>query len=354
MFSKPAYRPPDLDPTSRTSTRPCPRANPRSFKSARKLASRPLRCTPTPTGTACTWRWRMRRRHRAAARRAVVSADRQDRGCLPRHGAEASTRATASCPSARPPRGAGEGRHRLHRPNPARIAAWATRSRQEGGGQGEVIHRARPPGRDLGRQASGQDRAEIGYPVMIKASRRRGGKGMRVAFNAKEARRALRRPLGGQVQLRRRPRVRREVHREPPPHRESRCWRQARHYRLPGRARMAPSNTPQPEGSRRRPRPCSTPRRARHGRAGRRARQGRGLRQPRARRLVVAAQDRSFYSGDEPRRRSSTRDRLVTGIDLVGNDPVAPGEAQVQAGGRELHRLGVESRLPRTPTDFLP
>jgi propionyl-CoA carboxylase alpha chain len=57
---------------------------------------------------------------------------------------------------------------------------------------------------------------DIGYPVMIKASAGGGGKGLRVAFNDKEAFDGLHLlPQRGQGQLRRRPRLHREVRREP-------------------------------------------------------------------------------------------------------------------------------------------
>ena len=62
---------------------------------------------------------------------------------------------------------------------------------------------------------------DIGYPVMIKASAGGGGKGLRVAFNDKDAFDGLQLlPQRGPEQLRRRPRVHREVRREPAPHRD--------------------------------------------------------------------------------------------------------------------------------------
>ncbi len=121
---------------------------------------------------------------------------------------------------------------------------------------------------------------EIGYPVMIKASAGGGGKGMRIAtFCLRGAPKASSsREIGGEVFLRRRPRLRREVHRQPAPHRDPGARRQARQRHLSRRARVL-DPAPQPEGHRggtvaaaRRGHP------SRHGRAGGGARQGRELR----------------------------------------------------------------------------
>ena len=123
---------------------------------------------------------------------------------------------------------------------------------------------------------------EIGYPVMIKASAGGGGKGMRIACNAKEAEEGFAlAALGGQVELRRRPRVHREVHRQPAPHRDPGARRQARQRHLPRRARML-DPAPQPEGHRGGALAAARRQDAQgHGRAGRRAGQGRRLRQRR-------------------------------------------------------------------------
>ena len=70
---------------------------------------------------------------------------------------------------------------------------------------------------------------DIGYPVMIKASAGGGGKGLRVAFNDKEAFEGFTRlPQRGAQQLRRRPRVHREVRRGAAPHRDPGAGRRAR------------------------------------------------------------------------------------------------------------------------------
>ncbi len=71
--------------------------------------------------------------------------------------------------------------------------------------------------------------SDIGYPVMIKASAGGGGKGLRVAFNDKEAFEGFTLvPQRGQRQLRRRPRVHREVRRGAAPHRDPGAGRRAR------------------------------------------------------------------------------------------------------------------------------
>jgi hypothetical protein len=91
---------------------------------------------------------------------------------------------------------------------------------------------------------------DVGYPVMIKASAGGGGKGLRVAFNDKEALRRLHLlPQRGAQQLRRRPRVHREVRRGAAPHRDPGAGRRARQRGLPERARVL-DPAPPPEGDR--------------------------------------------------------------------------------------------------------
>ena len=91
---------------------------------------------------------------------------------------------------------------------------------------------------------------EIGYPVMIKASAGGGGKGMRIAWSAKEVARGLRLvEVGGQVELRRRPRVRREIYRGAAPYRDPGARRQARQRHPSRRARML-DPAAEPEGGR--------------------------------------------------------------------------------------------------------
>ena len=66
-----------------------------------------------------------------------------------------------------------------------------------------------------------RDRAEIGYPVMLKASAGGGGKGMRIAFDDDECRDGFRtRAKRGPLEFRRRSRVHRKVHRGAAAHRD--------------------------------------------------------------------------------------------------------------------------------------
>ena len=91
---------------------------------------------------------------------------------------------------------------------------------------------------------------EIGYPVMIKASAGGGGKGMRIAYSQAEVAEGFRAlEVGGEVVVRRRPHVHREVHRRSAPHRDPGARRQARQRHLSRRARML-DPAPQPEGHR--------------------------------------------------------------------------------------------------------
>jgi D-alanine-D-alanine ligase-like ATP-grasp enzyme len=114
----------------------------------------------------------------------------------------------------------------------------------------------------------------IGYPVMIKASAGGGGKGLRVAFNDKEAPKASPPAERSQERLRRRPRLHREVRRRSRATSRSRCSATPTATRLPARARMLdPASSP--EGDRRGAEPLHRSGDAQgDGRAGRGAGQG--------------------------------------------------------------------------------
>ena len=92
--------------------------------------------------------------------------------------------------------------------------------------------------------------AKIGYPVMIKASAGGGGKGLRVACNDTEADEGFASCRNeAQGELRRRPRLHREVRRGAAPHRDPGARRRARQLRLPVGARVL-DPAPPPEGDR--------------------------------------------------------------------------------------------------------
>ena len=149
------------------------------------------------------------------------------------------------------PGGAGEGRHRLHRSQSQGHCRHGRQDReQEGGGQSQGLDGARLPRRDRRRQARRQDRRRDRLSRHDQGLGRRRRQGHAHRLQRQGGRGGLRLgALGGQVELRRRPRVRREVHREPAPHRDPGARRQARQRHLPGRARML-HPAPQPEGDR--------------------------------------------------------------------------------------------------------
>ena len=202
----------------------------------------------------------------AAACRPVLSGHRQDRRSLPqdrRRGRASGLRLPVGARGVSA--GAGEGRYRLHRSQRARHRRDGRQDReQEGRRQSQGVDRAGTPGRDRRRQARRAHRRGDRLPRHDQGLRRRRRQGHAHRLLRQGGRGGLRaRPLGGQVELRRRSRVRREVHREPPAHRDPGAGRQARQRHLPGRARMLRSSAATRRSSRRRPRRCSMPRRAR-------------------------------------------------------------------------------------------
>ena len=179
-------------------------------------------------------------------------------------------------------RACADGRHRLHRPQPATPSTrWATRSLPS-------ASRRRPAspsspghiGEIDGAAHAAEIADEIGYPVMIKASAGGGGKGIRVVRWRRRDRRGALAPC--------RPRragafgddrifIEKFIV-EPAPHRDPGAGRQARPRRPPVRARML-DPAPQPEGHRGGAVAAAGRGHPRgHGRAGRRAGQGGELR----------------------------------------------------------------------------
>ena len=101
----------------------------------------------------------------------------------------------------------------------------------------------------------------VGYPVMIKASAGGGGKGLRVAWDDRQASEGFEVvPQRGAGELRRRPRLHREVRRGTAPHRDPGARRRAWALRLARRARVL-DPAPAPEGNRGKRRALSSTRR---------------------------------------------------------------------------------------------
>ena len=149
------------------------------------------------------------------------------------------------------PARAGSGRHRLHRAEPARHRRDGRQDRdQEGGGGRQGLDRAGPSRRDRRREARGEDRRRdrLSGDDQGLGRRRRQGHAHRL-FAGRGRGRLRARQVGGEVLVRRRPRVHREVHRRSAPHRDPGARRQARQRHLSRRARML-DPAPQPEGHR--------------------------------------------------------------------------------------------------------
>ena len=256
---------------------------PRSSRPRGGWGSRPSRSIPRPTATRCMSRWPTRRSRIGPPPAAdsylsidkIVAACRQTgaEAVHPGYGFLSERAAFAEALEAAGIVFIG--------PNPSAIAAMGDKiESQEGGGRGQGLHRSRPSRRDRGRRRRRCKIAdEIGYPVMIKASAGGGGKGMRIAHSRRRGGGRLRaRALGGEVVVRRRPRVHREVHRRPAPHRDPGAGRQARQRHPSRRARML-DPAPQPEGGRGGAVAAARRRDAQgDGRAGGRAGEGRRLR----------------------------------------------------------------------------
>ncbi len=179
----------------------------------------------------------------------------------------------------------------------------------------------------------------IGYPVLVKASAGGGGKGMRIAAGRRGAARGVRpRVERGAGRVRRRPGVRRALHRAPAAHRGPGARRRARRRRASRRARVL-DPAPLPEG--RRGVPVAVRRRRHAARDGRdgggagargrlRLRGHRGADRRRRRRLLLprdehaapgrAPGDRARDRHRHRRRAAADRGRRAAGL-RPGRDP---------------------------------
>ncbi len=185
-------------------------------------------------------------------------------------------------------------------PNPKAIAAMGDKIEfEEGGGRRQGLDRARPSRRDRERGRGDEDRRRHRLSGDDQGFRRRRRQGHAHRLQQRRGGGRLRaRALGGEVLVRRRPRVHREVHRRAAPHRDPGARRQARQRHLSRRARMldpAPQSESDRGGADRR---CSMRRRARQW-ASRRSRW--------RKRSVTTAPARSNSSPARTRASSSSR-----------------------------------------------
>jgi propionyl-CoA carboxylase alpha chain len=190
--------------------------------------------------------------------------------------------------------------------------------------------------------------AEIGYPVMIKASAGGGGKGMRIAWNDARRARAFPLEIGGRESFRRRPDLHREIHRGAAPYRDPADRRQPRQRGLSRRARML-DPAAEPEGGR--GGAVAFPRRSDpqgHGRAVGGAGQGRGYQSAGTVEFIVD-KHRNFYFLEMNTRLQVEHPvtELITGVDLVEQMiRVAAGEKlPFTQDDVKLNGWAVESRL---------
>ena len=215
------------------------------------------RSIPRPIAMRCTWKWPTRRCRSARRPRRRAICHREDRCRVQderrRSGASRlrlSLRARGVCAGAR------RGRHRLHRAaNPKAIAAMGDKieSKRRGCRRSRPC---RPPGVIEDAKQAARIADEIGYPVMIKASAGGGGKGMRIAHSRASSPRVSRAPARGEIELRRRSRLHREIHHRSAPCRDPGARRQARSCHLPRSSASARSSAATRRSSRNRQARC--------------------------------------------------------------------------------------------------
>ena len=258
------------------------------------------------------------------------------------------------CPRAR------GGRHRLCRPEYPGDRGDGRQDRvQEARRQGQGLDRARPSRRDQGRQGGDQDRRRDRLSGDDQGLGRRRRQGHAHRLERQGGGRGLRLvEVGGQVELRRRPRVRREIYRGAAPYRDPGARRQARQRHPSRRARML-DPAAEPEGGRGGAEPVPRRQDARgDGGGGRRSGQGRRLRHGRHGRVhrrqgaqFLFPRDEHAPPGRASRHRVRHRARPRRGDAELGRRQ----EAYAQAEGREAQGLGHRgARLCRGPDAQLP
>ena len=218
-------------------------------------ASRRSRSIPRPIATRCTSRWRTRRCRsaRRRPRRAICVIDKIVAACQRDRRRGGASRATASCPSAPAfAEALAEAGIVFIGPNPEAIAAMGDKIESKKlaaaakvstvPGHLGVIEDAKQAVEDRRRdRLSGDDQGL--------RRRRRQGHAHRARATPRSRKASRARTLRGQVALRRRPRLHREIHRRSAPYRNPGAGRQARQRHPSRRARML-DPAPQPEGHR--------------------------------------------------------------------------------------------------------
>ncbi len=181
-----------------------------------------------------------------------LSADRQDRGRLQgvgRRGGASRLRVPVRARGL--PQGAGSRRRGVHRAEPEGHRRHGRQDRvEEGGGRRQGVDRARPSRRHRRPRRGDRDRRGDRLPGDDQGLRRRRRQGhAHRLYQGRGGGRLRPRQVGGEVLVRRRPRLHREIHHRSAPHRDPGAGRQARQRHLSRRARML-DPAPQSEGDR--------------------------------------------------------------------------------------------------------